>query len=60
MLDDGLINKAELIEICNLIKAINTKSPEDLEDTLKRNLRPLRLETRHIMKIAFELNKFLY
>jgi hypothetical protein len=59
MLDDGLINKAELIEICNLIKAINTKSPEDLEDTLKRNWRP-RLETRHIMKIAFELNKFLY
>jgi hypothetical protein len=42
MLDDGLINKAELIEICsNLIKAINTKSPEDLEDTFKRNWRPL-------------------
>jgi hypothetical protein len=34
MFDDGLINKAELIEICsNLIKATNTKSPEDLEDT---------------------------
>ena len=39
MLDDGLINKAELIEICsNLIKAINTKSPEDLEDTFKKKL----------------------
>lgn len=39
MLDDGLINKEELIEICsNLIKAINTKSPEDLEDTFKKKL----------------------
>jgi superfamily I DNA and/or RNA helicase/transcription elongation GreA/GreB family factor/very-short-patch-repair endonuclease len=39
MLDDGLINKAELIEICtNLIKAINTKSPEDLQDTFKKKL----------------------
>ncbi|MGK0291244.1 MAG: DNA replication protein DnaC, partial [bacterium] len=39
MLDDGLINKAELIEICsNLIRAINTKSPEDLEDTFKKKL----------------------
>tara|TARA_R110000868_G_scaffold363678_1_gene626008 strand:+ start:6496 stop:11340 length:4845 start_codon:yes stop_codon:yes gene_type:complete len=39
MLDDGLINKAELIEICtNLIKAINTKPPEDLKDTFKNKL----------------------
>lgn len=34
MLDDGLINKAELIEICTkLLKAINTKLPDDLEET---------------------------
>ena len=39
MLDDGLINKTELIEICkNLIKAINTKSPDDLEDSFKKKL----------------------
>ena len=39
MLDDGLINKDELIEICsNLIKAINTTSPDDLEETFKKKL----------------------
>ena len=39
MLDDVLINKAELIEICsNLIKAINTTSPDDLEETFKKKL----------------------
>ncbi|MCK9421837.1 MAG: AAA domain-containing protein [Bacteroidales bacterium] len=39
MLDDGLINKNELIEICiNLIKAINTSPPSDLEETLKKKL----------------------
>ena len=39
MLDDGLINKSELIEICsNLIRAINTTSPDDLEETFKKKL----------------------
>lgn len=39
MLDDGLINKTELIEICSkLIKAINTSSPDDLEETFKKKL----------------------
>ena len=39
MLDDGLINKAELIEICaNLIKAINTTTPSDLRDSFKTKL----------------------
>jgi len=39
MLDDGLISKYELIEICkNLLKAINTKSPDDLEDTFSQKL----------------------
>ena len=34
MLDDGLIHKNELIEICSkLIRAVNTTSPEDLEET---------------------------
>jgi hypothetical protein len=53
MLDDGLINKAELIEICsNLHKSKCTKSPEDLEDTFKRNLRPLlRLRQGHYEKL---------
>ena len=39
MLDDGLIHKNELIEICsNLIRAINTTSPADLEETFKAKL----------------------
>ncbi len=39
MLDDGLIHKNELIEICsNLIRAVNTTSPADLEETFKTKL----------------------
>ena len=39
MLDDGLINKTELIEICSkLIRTVNTTSPEDLEETFKKKL----------------------
>jgi len=39
MLDNGLINKNELIEICSkLIRAINTTSPDDLEETFKKKL----------------------
>ena len=39
MLDDGLINKNELIEICSkLIRTVNTTSPEDLEQTFKAKL----------------------
>lgn len=39
MLDDGLVSKSELIEICtNLLKAINTKSPDDLEEIFSQKL----------------------
>lgn len=39
MLDDGLIEKDELIEICTkLIKTINTTSPDDLEDVFRQKL----------------------
>ncbi len=39
MLDDGLIDKTELIQICSkLIRAINTTSSDDLEESLKRKL----------------------
>jgi superfamily I DNA and/or RNA helicase/transcription elongation GreA/GreB family factor/very-short-patch-repair endonuclease len=39
MLDDGLINKNELIEICSkLIRTVNTTSPDDLEETFKKKL----------------------
>jgi len=39
MLDDGLINKTELIEICSkLIRTVNTTSPDDLEETFKKKL----------------------
>jgi hypothetical protein len=37
MLDDGLIEKNELIEICtNLIKTINTSVPDDLKQTFEK------------------------
>jgi superfamily I DNA and/or RNA helicase/very-short-patch-repair endonuclease len=39
MLDDGLISKSELIEICvNLIKTINSSVPIDIFDTFKKKL----------------------
>jgi superfamily I DNA and/or RNA helicase/transcription elongation GreA/GreB family factor/very-short-patch-repair endonuclease len=39
MLDDGLINKNELIEICSkLIRTVNTTTPDDLEETFKKKL----------------------
>lgn len=39
MLDDGLIDKNELIEICtNLIKALNTTTPDDLGETFNSKL----------------------
>lgn len=39
MLDDGLIHKDELIEICTkLIRTVNTTSPEDLEQTFRAKL----------------------
>ena len=39
MLDDGLIEKNELIEICTkLIRTVNTISPDDLEETFRKKL----------------------
>ena len=39
MLDDGLIHKNELIEICSkLIRTVNTTSPEDLEESFRTKL----------------------
>lgn len=39
MLDDGLIEKSELIEICaKLIRTVNTTSPDDLEETFRKKL----------------------
>lgn len=39
MLDDGLISKAELIDIClNLVKSVNTHVPTDLYDTFQQEV----------------------
>jgi len=39
MLDDGLIERKELIEICTkLIRTINTSSPDNLEEIFKKKL----------------------
>ena len=46
ILDDGLISKAELIDIClNLVKAINTQVPDHLYDTFQQevnNISPIK------------------
>jgi hypothetical protein len=39
MLDDGLIEKNELIQICTkLIRTVNTTSPDDLESNFRKKL----------------------
>lgn len=39
MLDDGLIDKSELLEICaKLIRAVNTNPPDDLEEIFRKKL----------------------
>jgi superfamily I DNA and/or RNA helicase/transcription elongation GreA/GreB family factor/very-short-patch-repair endonuclease len=39
ILDDGIIDKSELIDICcNLIRTVNTTSPDDLEEIFKKKL----------------------
>jgi DNA polymerase III delta prime subunit len=39
MLDDGLISKSELLEICfNLIKSVNTQVPDHIYDTFQQEL----------------------
>jgi superfamily I DNA and/or RNA helicase/very-short-patch-repair endonuclease/KaiC/GvpD/RAD55 family RecA-like ATPase len=43
MLDDGLIERNELIEICvNLIKTINTSVPADLKQTFEKKLENIK------------------
>lgn len=43
MLDDGLIERSELIEICtNLIKTINTSVPDDLKQTFEKKLENIK------------------
>ena len=43
MLDDGLIERSELIEICtNLIKTINTSAPDDLKQIFEKKLENIK------------------
>jgi hypothetical protein len=43
MLDDGLIERNELIEICtNLIKTINTSVPDDLKKIFEKKLENIK------------------
>jgi len=39
MMDDGFIDKEELLDICvNLIKSVNSSTPEDIRDTFEQKL----------------------
>ncbi|MCU4166665.1 AAA domain-containing protein [Carboxylicivirga caseinilyticus] len=42
-LDDGLIDKNELLEICeNIIEAINSSTPNDLHETFEKKLKEIK------------------
>jgi len=59
LLDDGLIDKEELIDICvNLIETINSTSPNDLRDTFKQKLENIKSisDKKHYEKLPLTSN----
>lgn len=59
LLDDGLIDKEELIDICvNLIETINSTSPNDLRDTFKQKLENIKSisDKKHYDKLPLTSN----
>ena len=47
-LDDGLIDKEEVLDICkNIIESINTNNPEDLKEELRSRINSIKkIETK--------------
>lgn len=59
MLDDGLIESSELIEICiNLIKTINTSIPDDLKQAFEKKLQNITSigEKNHYEKLPLNFS----
>ena len=62
MLDDGLIESSELIEICtNLIKTINTSVPVDLKETFEKKLQNIKSigDKNHYEKLPLNFSNSL-
>ncbi|MBK8724278.1 MAG: hypothetical protein IPL95_19110 [Saprospiraceae bacterium] len=62
MLDDGLIERSELIEICtNLINSINTSVPDDLKQTFEKNLENIKSigDKNHYEKLPLNFSNSL-
>ena len=62
MLDDGLIESSELIEICtNLIKTINTSVPDDLKQTFEKKLENIKSigDKNHYEKLPLNFSNSL-
>lgn len=59
LLDDGLIDKEELIDICvDLIESINSTSPNDLRDTFKQKIENIKSisDKKHYEKLPLTSN----
>lgn len=63
MLDDGLISKEELVEICaKLVRTLNTTSPEDLAGTFRQQLErvaPIGDKAHYERLLANSANAFI-
>ena len=59
MMDDGLIDKEELLDICvDLIKSINTSTPEDIRETFAQKLDNVKFipDKKHFEKLPLSSN----
>jgi len=59
MMDDGLIDKEELLDICvDLIKSINSSTPEDIRDTFAQKLDNVKSipDKKHFEKLPLTSN----
>lgn len=59
LLDDGLIDKGELLNICvNIIKSINSSTPNDLRETFEKKLNEIKSipEKKHYEKLPLTSN----
>ncbi|MDM8162186.1 AAA domain-containing protein [Labilibaculum sp. K2S] len=59
LLDDGLIDKSELLDICtNIIESINSSIPDDLRETFEKKLNEIKSipEKKHYEKLPLTSN----
>ena len=59
LLDDGLIDKSELLDICvNIIESINSSIPDDLRETFEKKLKQIKSipDKKHYEKLPLTSN----